>query len=272
MLPVQPAMKHLIVPVDLSKNSKEALRYAVHLAVKAEAAITIVHAYSLLHKAIIYTTKKGYHEKDPEKWIRKRLERIRTKHPKLQVNSAIIKGDAIDCIRRQVETTKADLVVMGCQGANENVETFLGSTAGAMVKTTDIPVLLIPPRFKFRGIQRIVFAAKNTFVSSEETLQPVRDLLRLFDPLIQLLHLGEQPDPPTDKSISILQVIHDITRYGNDNFNESIYEYLTQHHADMLCVIRRKRGFLEKTLGPTRTPADKFHTEVPVLVLVGEDH
>ena len=57
-------MKHIIVPVDLSKNSKEALRYAVHVARAANAEITIVHCYSLLLKAVIYTTKKGYTEKD----------------------------------------------------------------------------------------------------------------------------------------------------------------------------------------------------------------
>jgi hypothetical protein len=104
------------------------------------------------------------------------------------------------------------------------------------------------------------------------TLEPIIDIKQLFQPHVQLLHLGEEQDPIPDQSFSILQVINDITRYGNDNFNESINEYLSQYHADLLCVIRRKRGFLEKTLGPTRTPAEKFHTDIPVLVLIGEDY
>lgn len=265
-------MKHLIVPVDLSKNSKEALRYAVHLAVKANAEITIVHVYSLLHKAIIHTTRKGYQEKDPEAWIQKRLTKITAKHPDLKVQYKVIKGDTVDSIRRLVDITGADLVVMGCQGANENQETFLGSTTGAMIKTTNIPVLAIPPRFKFKGITRVVFAAKNTSVRFLGTLEPIIFIKQLFNPHIQLLHLGESSDPIQEQSFSILQVINDITRYGNDNFNDSIHEYLTQYHADLLCVIRRKRGFLEKTLGPTRTPVEKFNTEIPILVLIGEEY
>ena len=98
------------------------------------------------------------------------------------------------------------------------------------------------------------------------------EIKELFTPHIQLLHLGEDTQPGPDQTISVLQVINDVTRYGNDNFNESIHEYLTQFHADLLCVIRRKRGFLEKTLGPTRTLADKFHTTTPMLVLIGEDY
>jgi len=264
-------MKKIIIPVDLSKNSKEALRYGIHLAAMAKASVTIVHCFSLLHKAVIHTTKKGYTEKDPDKWIQKRILKINKKQPALEVDYKIIKGDVIDSLRRLVDTTGADLVVMGCQGANENSETFLGSTAGAMVKTTNIPVLLVPPGFKFQGIRRVVFAAKNPFVRNMNTLEPMMEIKEIFTPHVQLLHLGEGSETAPDGSFSILQLIHDITRYGNDNFNESIHEYLTQYHADLLCVIRRKRGFLEKTLGPTRTPADKFNTTIPILVLIGED-
>ena len=151
-------MKHIIVPVDLSKNSKEALRYAVHVARAANAEITVVHCYSLLLKAVIYTTKKGYTEKDAEKWIQKRLTKIRLKNPEQKIDSKIIQGDVVDSLRRLVEVTHADLVIMGCQGAGENLETFLGSTSGAIVKTTNIPVLVVPPRFKFNGLRSLSHA------------------------------------------------------------------------------------------------------------------
>jgi nucleotide-binding universal stress UspA family protein len=265
-------MKHIIVPVDLSKNSKEALRYAVHIALKANAELTIVHCYSLLLKAVFHSTKNGLTEKDPEKWIQKRITKINLKHPELKVDFRIIKGDTMDSLRRVVEVTEADLVIMGAQGAGENEETFLGSISGGMIKTTDIPALIVPPRYRFTGIDRVVFAAKNPFVRDQKTLEPIIEIRNLFHPHIQLLHLGEDQPPSPDQTISILQVIDDVTRYGNDNFNESIHEYLSQYHADLLCVMRRKRGFLEKTLGPTRTPADKFHTDLPVLVLVGDDY
>ncbi len=265
-------MRHILVPVDLSKNSKEAFNYAAHIAAAAKTGMTVVFGYNLLEKAIRYTTKKGEVDKDPDKWIQKRIRKVQKRNPELQIQYKIVKGDILDSIKRLVDQFNADLVIMGCQGKNENAGTFLGSTAGAMVKTTNIPVLFVPPRYQYHGIQKVVFAVKNTSVRYMRTLEPVIHLKQLFKPQVQLLHLGAEPDPVPEQTFSILQLINDITRYGSDNFNDSIHEYLDQHHADLVIVIRRKRGFLEKTLGPTRTPADKFSTDVPMLVLTGEDY
>ncbi|MDQ3015382.1 MAG: universal stress protein [Bacteroidota bacterium] len=265
-------MNHIVVPVDLSKNSKEALRYAGRLASIAGAQITIVYCYTLLQKVVSHTAGESDMTTDPEKWILKRVNKLKVKHSGLIINYQIIKDETVTCIQHTVDSTKADLVIMGCQGEHENIETYLGTTSGAIVKTTAIPVLLIPPRFKFKGIDKIVFAAKNTFVRFLGTLEPIIQINQIFKPHVQLLHLGEDQDPMLDQNFTVLQVVNDITRYGNDNFNESISEYLSQHHADLLCVIRRKRGFLEKLLGPTRTPAVKFNVDIPALVLIGEDY
>jgi nucleotide-binding universal stress UspA family protein len=265
-------MRHIIVPVDLSRNSKEALNYASHIANAAGIGITVVFGYSLLEKAIRYTTKKGEVDKDPDKWIQKRIARIQQKRPDVKLQYKIIKGEILDSIKRLVDIYEADLVIMGCQGKEEKEDVFLGSTAGAMVKTTNIPVILVPPRFKFHGITNVVFAAKNTSVRYMGTLEPIIDIKQLFKPQIQLLHIGIDSDDLPEQSFSILQLINDITRYGNESFNESINEYLDQHHADLVCVMRRKRGFLEKTLGPAPTPAEKFNTDIPMLVLMGEDY
>src|SRR5687768_2584246 len=264
-------MNHIVVPVDLSKNSKDALRYAARLASHSDADVMIVHRYSLLQKAVSYTSGAEVADKDPEKWIQKRMTKLKSKHPDLVIDYKIIRDDAIDSLKQISEVRDADLVVMGCQGIGDDAENYLGSTSGVFVKTTDIPVLLVPRGYKFNGIEKVVFAAKHTFVRFMGTLEPIVRINQIFKPHVQLLHLGEQSDPMPEQSFSILQVINDITRYGNDKFNESINDYLGQHRADLLCVIRRKKGFLNRLLGPSRTAASKFNVDIPILVLIGED-
>jgi nucleotide-binding universal stress UspA family protein len=265
-------MNHIIVPVDLSKNSKEALRYASHIAAATGAGLTVVFGYNLLEKAIRYVTKKGVVDKDPDKWIQKRVIRINTKRPEIDVNFKIIQGDIIDSIKRLAEQKSAGLVIMGCQGKGENPNTFLGSTAGEMIRDTQLPVLLVPPRYKFQGIKNVVLAVKNTSVRYMGTLEPIIRIKQAFHPQIQLLHLGGEQDPLPAKSFSILQLINDITRYGHDNLQNSLREYLEQHPSDMVCLLRRKRGTLEKSIGSSRTPVEKLRIDIPVLVLAGEDY
>lgn len=261
-------MQHILVPVDLSDNSRDALVYAAHLAHVAGIGLTMVHGCSLLHKAV----NLGRQEDDPKEWMHRQAEAIRALCPSTRIDTRIVHGDIIDFLRSFVDETRADFVIMGCQGRHQDADTYLGSTAGAVVKTTDAPVLFVPPGFRFQPVIRVLFAVKNTTVRYLSTLSPLIVLKKLFEPHIQLLHIGERLEPAPDQAHSILQVIHDITRYGNENFNESINEYLSQHPADLIVAIRRKRGFLERTLGPAKTYAEKFHVDVPMLVLVGEDY
>lgn len=263
-------MKLIIVPVDLSRNAKEATRYAANIAAYAGARLLIVHYHHLLHKVVSHTSGKTVSNIDADRWIQKRIHKIALKHPGLEVDYKIIKDNIIAHLKHLVEDSRADLVIMGCQGENENPTTFLGSTSGSLVKTTEIPALLVPPRYKFVRIERVIFAAKDTYVRFMGALEPIILINQIFKPNVQLLHIGQNTSSIPEQSFSILQVVHDITRYGSDNFNESIREYLTQHSADLLCVIRRKRGILEKLLGPAGTPSSKFNVEIPVLVLIGE--
>jgi nucleotide-binding universal stress UspA family protein len=245
-------MQHIIVPVDLSPNSKAALRYAAHIAAAAKVGITVVFAYSLLEKAIRYTTKKGQVDKDPEKWIQKRIDKIHASRPDVDVEYKIIKGDILDSLKRMLDITGADLIILGCQGKDENEESFLGSVSVAVVKTSHQPILLIPPKYKFRNLQNMVCVTNNTSPNSFETRDPVNQLKAIFHPGVHIL--------PTDK-------VH----FENVKANEDFQDMLNQQDADLLITHRREKGFMETILGTSRMSIEKFKINIPLLVLVGEE-
>ncbi len=264
-------MKHILVPVDLSKNSKEALRYAIHIALKYGAAITIVHFYSLLLKAVIHTTKDGYIEKSPDKWIQKRIKKISAKHPQLQLSHKILKGDAVVSMQSVAKSIDADLLIMGCQGVRENSKIFLGSTAGGILMTSKIPLILIPPRYKYTGIQHIVVAAIFSQVRDNQTLEPMAHFIENYKPEVDLLLLGAGNEEDPQNSISILPLITKTVHFEDEQHTLNVTSYLVQNPTDMLAMIRRKKGFLERTIGAKRTSGIRFSTAIPVLVLVGEN-
>jgi nucleotide-binding universal stress UspA family protein len=240
-------MQHIIVPVDLSPNSKVALRYAAHMASAFNVGITVVFAFSLLEKAVRYTTRKGQVDKDPDKWIQKRIDKIHAQRPEVDVQYNIIKGDILDNIKRQISITDADLIIMGCQGKDENAETWLGSTAVAVIKTSNVPVMLIPPKFKFRGLQNLVFASNKTSANAFGPIKLLNQLQQVFQPNIQIVHLD------SEKATDTLQ------------------ETLIQQNADLLIVYRHEKGIFETNMESSRIRAEKFKINIPLLALVGEE-
>ena len=121
-----------------------------------------------------------------------------------------------------------------------------------MVKTSNEPVLLIPPKYKFRNLQNLVLVSNPTLELSFETSDPVNQLKEIFQPGIHIL--------PTGKD-----------QFENLKAIENIQETLLQQNADLLIIHRREKGTMETILGTTRMSVEKFKINVPLLVLVGED-
>ena len=48
---------------------------------------------------------------------------------------------------------------------------------------------------------------------------------------------------------------------------QGVLEHFQSHDPDMVCVIRRKRGFFKKLWGKTVVLKKEFHTSKPLLVL-----
>jgi len=53
----------------------------------------------------------------------------------------------------------------------------------------------------------------------------------------------------------------------NRNINEMINSFAKKTNADLLCLIRRKRGLLHELLNPSVTKKEMISSEVPLLIL-----
>ena len=51
---------------------------------------------------------------------------------------------------------------------------------------------------------------------------------------------------------------------------QGVLEHFQSHNPDMLCVIRRKRGFFQKLWEKNVVLKREFHTSKPLLVLSGK--
>lgn len=138
--------RHILVPHDFSDTAEQALSFAVALAAKLGARITIVHAYEVpsygYPDGVALTAEVA---QNIQRAAATALEGVaaRTRKPGLEVNSVLRQGSAWSEINAAAKEEKADLVVMGTHGRHGLARALLGSVAEKVVRTAPCPVLTV---------------------------------------------------------------------------------------------------------------------------------
>jgi nucleotide-binding universal stress UspA family protein len=141
---VASSFRRILVATDFSEGTPSALNYAFSIAQENEAAITLLHvleaptdmAYENRDRLISETTRNLVKliPKDAEAWC--------------DVRTRVEMGTAYKRILNILAREKFDLLVMSIHGKSILERVFLGSTAELVVRTAQIPVMLIPPMNK----------------------------------------------------------------------------------------------------------------------------
>lgn len=139
----------ILVPIDGSPTSYRGLRFAVDIAKKYEAEVTLMHvieqpiyAYSspsgIMLPADYFTGMKN----QAEGLLAKRRKELKSKG--VRVKTLLKRGSpSVQIVRA---SSGFDLVVMGSRGFGRFKSLVLGSVSNSVVQQSRVPVLLIRPR------------------------------------------------------------------------------------------------------------------------------
>ena len=260
-------MKNILVPVGNSADSHETLQYAVHFAVRFNATV-----YAM--EVINVTSRAGDLANVREKVVESSRERIRELTKMIdpgtvEIKAAAYSGDLIDGLKEIDRELGIDLIIIAPRSVDVDDELYLGSTSGKIVKRTDIPTLIVPKGLAFQPYKHIMTAFKSGVLKRNRILNPLIEIQRKFSSKISLL-LVKTPGY-TDDDLKINTALMDISCQVTMTEQASTYlgvlEHLKEHHPDMLCVFRRKRGFFSSLWEKNQIPKSEFSVRMPVLVL-----
>jgi nucleotide-binding universal stress UspA family protein len=139
-------IRHILVAHDFGETAQTALEYALDLAEKLGARVTIVHAFEIpvygFPEGIALTTDVAG---EVEAVARKALEGLvhGSRRPGVQLDSILRQGAAWSEIAATATETSADLVVIGTHGRRGLAHALLGSVAEKVVRTSPCPVLTV---------------------------------------------------------------------------------------------------------------------------------
>ncbi len=156
-----PEIKKILYPTDHSENARYAFGFAVSLANRYDAMITVLHVVEELSSFARSMVKEILGEK---RWtdvikeketgvitdLKTRLDefcnKIRHEQPSCPFvidKTVVVTGHPVDQISRHAKEMDADVIVMGSRGKGGLADVTLGSTSRRILKRGSIPVMVI---------------------------------------------------------------------------------------------------------------------------------
>ena len=142
-------MKTILVPVDFNPLATAALHYAAQLAQQSGATLIVMYADTFEPPAEFTAEQTGTVAAsiaDSRRRTAAELERYAHVHvpETVAVQTEVREALPVEGILAAIEEHRPDLVVMGTHGRGGIVRLALGSTADAVMRASDRPVLLVP--------------------------------------------------------------------------------------------------------------------------------
>jgi len=183
-------MNKILVPTDFSEQAENALHVAAILARKHNAEIYLLH---MMEIPMQHADPGSARSDVPEALFFMKLA-----HKKFEdlMNSDFLKGITVhetvkselsfNEIKEACEEFDVDLIVMGSHGATGLKEMFVGSNAEKVVRSSEVPVLVIKNKHQTFEISDFVFASDFSNDNIKTYKQAVK-FIRSFDATMHLL-------------------------------------------------------------------------------------
>lgn len=274
-------MKNVLIPIDFSENSINALNYA-----EAFFKNTPINFYLL--GVYISTPSKLMSDNYNKDWlgemddtISKNLKTLVERYNdssdlKHNYKAVTIADSLTGAIKKVISDKGINLVISGTKGASGLKEIFIGSNTLKIINhINNCPILVVPNGYKFEGLHQIVFSTnyKRNFKSKE--LKPLIQLAVMHNALIEVVQLASENflSDAQKKNKKDLQGFMEDFEFDFNKLEwegsetETIQNHVENCKSELLTLINHKYNFFNKLTEEDVIKKSSFHSKIPLLIL-----
>lgn len=274
-------MKKILVPVDFSKHSEHALEVAAAIAKEQDAEIVALHMMGLSDAVVTKNQSKEvfeamYYMRLAETRFAELLDKDYLKDVK--VSDTVHNYTNFSEINDIAKEMNIDLIVMGSHGTTGMKEVFVGSNTEKVVRTSEIPVLVIKHRSENFNPKSGIFACDFL----ENAIGPYQRAKRIFDILgidMQLLYINLAGDFRSTREVekrilkfltdandpNPLKTLNSVVQYSDYSVEAGIFAYSQVANADIIALPTQGRQGLAHFFSGSIGEDVVNHSDLPVM-------
>lgn len=272
-------MKKIIVPVDFSEASENALTYGLNLAKTLNAAVEVLHVYhpEISTDEYMPITMSAQEQSRRDK-LDQLVESLSSEWNGILADELIqpkfVVGFAADELISASKDDNEPLIVMGSSGSSANVKKILGSVTTKVALQAKCPVYIIPPDAKYNSLDNVVYCSKTESMDSQ-LANKVINLIKADTPTVHLLHIGLDANYQMDLLLEVWNQFYPDGQIKDvlvplETESKVINEYCQEADADLLVVARKERNFLQDLFHKSITKELVISATKPMLILHSE--
>lgn len=280
------SIKRILVPVDFSATSRNALRYALQLADAWKASIEVLYVVPPQPEPADFPMISGMATRelaatartDLKAWAGEALTQLHTAgaiRAAVPVIDSIEIGMPVSTIVQIARRDAIDLVVMGTKGEHSTLRRLLGSVSTGVVRRSTSPVLVVPEEAQFSPLQSVAYASDLQLKDPFEIWRTLR-MLRPFRPDLHLVHVKVRGEGRKPLQLDLLReyladqeasVHSDVTIIEELDLVTGLDAFTHKVPTDLLVLYKPHETFWHSLFLISESRRLVHFTRVPLLIL-----
>lgn len=269
-------MKKILVPIDFSETSENAIDYAQKLSARINGVIKLLHVYhpapaeanelSIVNPKEAQVSKdrlEAYAAKLNEVWIGEDAD-------KTMIDAEFREGLAADEILDVSKQNDNGIIVMGSTGGTDTFKKIFGSVSTKVARFAECPVVLVPPGSGF------VTGGSMAYLSEDPELDAamvpkVVEMAKALDADLHIIHFGKENGYSQEKVIDMWQQFYPAGRINmhfleGDPDLEKIEEISGAAGVNVMSMSTRQRSILGQLFHSSFTKRMAINTKWPLII------
>ncbi|NNE14702.1 MAG: universal stress protein [Saprospiraceae bacterium] len=260
--------KKIAITFDFSTVSKNAVQYALESSEDIDI-LEIIHVDNSLVNSNDEETLK-------EKIKNDLCEYLSEESLPNNISIHVLHGNIINTLSKYIKEKLYDYVIVGSRDKYNILERWIGTVSLGLVKTLDVPILLIPRFSKYNKYKKVVVASDH-HLNHKALLYQIRIWNKPYNAFIKFVHVKESNNDNYDnESKTIVKELfeNDPVSFGfevstlkSKNISESLLSNAYNAQADAMIIISKNSSFMNALLFKSISKEMIEKSSIPVLFL-----